>query len=890
MSQPSPFNKFRNVSFRKPLARTRTPSLSRTTPSPDSSSANSTPRSGRSVVLSPAITVQGPDPDDVIQELISSDDHQLSLHHVQEHNSLSLEDASQTFQNQFDREHRPELDAVQPNVQGQSEEESRDDREPTFSSEEGPTPYPQESLIPGNTRSLGIPASTFSSPALSAVFTPTPAILPRPRARFNDPIPLHTPLQRQSQLQDDGPVTPFNRRRSFLLSVINTETRPRLKFPTPHPRRTNFSDQTDEQFTPGPNLLSAFAGVTPRPRARARLSHPLAQTYLASPATSASVSASPTAPELGSSVIGALPQWSTPSNEDDRASFISTASSHDLTTHHRVNMSFDPVMGLAAQGHGVGRFNAGKLNTYLHGLNRRLQEENEGLVERLSKIEEEKAGVAAGRRLSGLGGGSRRVSLVGSALGDVEEDVSGEGWVEEKAELEKMVEGFREEVRKCIAEREAVESKLEEERAERTRDKDRWRERMVEVEQGVEVIIKELENKLKDAEKRARDVEEDKAEIIKDLRKKLVEAEGQRDLALDRVENAEHMLESGRELGGELKGANERVSKMMADLRNANVQIRELEEEVMTSDGRIDELEKELKEEKEFIKSLEDELQTRLGELTAAREDLKNMEDGWKKVEVESQAIKTYAEELEEDAGLAVERIESLEGQLATAHARIKSMTASEIDLNEKLDELTIEAKRNAQLVRQTEDTLRAAEKKMTADEEQLSDLKGEILSLRRQKDLDSLRGQENPTMYPSRGGPTEAEVEALEVELEKANRDIGRLNALLQQSPARKAMDKAKDAKIEMLEVEKAELMERVRALRTTVTEMGTPNKFINASGISPIHRQVLSMSIRGPKTPGGPLRDVRTYPVQRQSSHIFYFRCHGSTIRHRIPPLHLS
>jgi len=41
----------------------------------------------------------------------------------------------------------------------------------------------------------------------------------------------------------------------------------------------------------------------------------------------------------------------------DRASFISTASSHDLTVHTRANTSFDPVMGLTAQGVGVGRFN-----------------------------------------------------------------------------------------------------------------------------------------------------------------------------------------------------------------------------------------------------------------------------------------------------------------------------------------------------------------------------------------------------------------------------------------------------------------------------------------------------------------------------------------------------
>jgi phage host-nuclease inhibitor protein Gam len=98
-----------------------------------------------------------------------------------------------------------------------------------------------------------------------------------------------------------------------------------------------------------------------------------------------------------------------------------------------------------------------------------------------------------------------------------------------------------------------------------------------------------------------------------------------------------------------------------------------------------------------------------------------------------------------------------------------------------------------------------------------------------------------------------------LENELDDANREIARLTTLLSQSPARKAIDKAKDAKVDMLEREKEELFERIQALRMTVTEMGTPSKMINnTSGISPIHRQALSMSMRAPKTPGGPLQDV--------------------------------
>jgi len=121
--------------------------------------------------------------------------------------------------------------------------------------------------------------------------------------------------------------------------------------------------------------------------------------------------------------------------------------------------------------------------------------------------------------------------------------------------------------------------------------------------------------------------------------------------------------------------------------------------------------------------------------------------------------------------------------------------------------------------------------------------------------------------MDPSRGhmgSEVHADVEALESELDDANKEIARLNTLLNQSPARKAIEKAKEMKIEMLEKEKEDLLERVKALRDTVNEMGTPNRLVNASGISPIHRQVLSMSIRAPRTPGAPLRDVsRNCPI---------------------------
>ncbi|KAJ7504249.1 hypothetical protein B0H11DRAFT_2154471 [Mycena galericulata] len=807
--QPSPFDKFRNVALRRPTPRTRTPSLSRTTSSPTNMSmafprsTTASPLLGvavplpRSATASPAIVVSRPD-----DEESEGDTHSMDI---------TDEDGSQEPPS--------------------NEEGSVNEPEPTFSSDGGPT------FRPDHIRSPGALSNALSSPAPSIAFTPTPAF-PRPRARFNLPSPpSNVPATPSPQNHDDEteeaagdeePLTPHTRRRSFLLSVINSTTRPRLKFPTPHPRATQRAPPSDTDAadtpapTPGPGprlaalgtpaLRTAFAGATPRVPGR-RNSHPLAQTYIPSPATSDSESAVSAGGGRGAA-------WGTTPSPHDGASIISTASSHDLTTHHyRANASFDPVMGfgVGAQGlHGVGRFNAGKLNTYLHGLNRRLQEENEALVERLRKAEEER--------------GERRASA--GRREDAEE-----GWLEEKAELEEMVEAFKEEVTRCVAEKGETEKALEEEREERARDKERWKERMKEVEKGVEGIVGDLEARLQVAEKRANSAEDAALQRVK-------EVENKRDAAMERAEKAERVLESGQELGGELREANERVGK-----------IKGLEEEVMHSDARVDDLEKELREEREFTETLEQELDAKAAEATAQLERIRNLEE-------DLQLTKEYVTELEQAAEVAVARMETLEDQVATGRAEIERLKAAEHQVTEQVESLEEARERAEELARQMEEALEAAEKKMLADEDEIVQLKSKITSLEREQDRERQR-ENSQTSHDLSGrqfapGPTDAEMEALEEELDEANKEIARLTTLLNQSPARKAIEMAKDAKIDMLEKEREDLLERNKALRTTVTEMGTPTKGYNMSGISPIHRQVLSMSVRAPRTPGGPLRDM--------------------------------
>ena len=839
LHQPSPFKKFRNVSIRRPLARARTPSLSRTTPSPDSSDANSTPKSSQSISISPAVLMEAPIDGTSLEDL-TAEEEERSIRQVQDRDRSSQHNAPGHSESAHPSEHNDR--------EGDGATESPGDREATFT-DTAPSAS-LDSRNAGDNRSPGALMSALSSPTSLSVFTPTPAFQSRPRARF---IPaLETPSQPPRASTGDDLATPFARRRSFLLSVINSDSRPRPRFATPHPRRSDYHDKTitsDEQSTAGQNLITAFAGVTPRPTIRGRSSHPLAQTYVASPETPIPTTPAPHHTETGPGKR--LPRWSISPAEDDRASFISTASSHDLTTHHRVNTSFDPVIGLGAQGHGVGRFNAGKLNAYLHGLNRRLQEENEGLIQRLNHVE---SSVTVGRRLSSAAG-SRRVSL-GSALGDVEEDVSGEGWVEEKAELEKMVDAFREEVQRCIAEREAAESALEDEKRERARDKERWKDRMIEVEKGVEGIISDLERRITNAEQRAHDVEAERDALVKDLRQKLSETRGERDIVLERVQRTEQMLEGGRGLGQELKDANDRVGKLMADLRNANLQIKELEEDALRSDERVEQVEVELEKAKQLKRTQDDEQRALSDELSKMRHDVKSLGEKLAQAEFESREAQTYAEALEDDAGLAIERIQSLEIQLADGKSKIKTMNLSQMQANEKLRKLEEELERNAELNRQTEGALEATEKKMSADEEQIADLRARLDALQRQREQDLRNQKITPSPARSHSGPTQEELDELEDELERANREIGRLNMLLQLSPARQAIHKAKDSKIEMLETEREALLERIRTLKATMTELGTPAKPLNTSSVSPIQRQALSF--RAPKTPGGPLRDV--------------------------------
>ena len=594
------------------------------------------------------------------------------------------------------------------------------------------------------------------------------------------------------QLQEDNdPVTPHTRRRSFLLDVINSTARPRMKFPTPHPRKfgtPSISESTPRpgassggSSSPAPSLQSAFLGVTyrrPRMVPTRRMSHPLSQTISASSHGISEPEASPISG--GNPMPRATPSLTSPYDDtSDRASFISAASSQDLTTHHRANTSFDPAMGFGAgaPGHGVGRFNAAKLNNYLHGLNRRLQQENENLIERLRILEEEKKEEGA----------SRRVNSVRTSLGNVQEDVA-EGWLEEKAELGDMVERLETKLTTCMAEKKEVETALGQEKESRERDKERWKERMAEVEQGVSGIIAGLEQKLQAAEKQTTKVEEEASQRVKELAKELVEIRGDHDVAMEQAFKAEGIIAGlGQKLQAtekQTKKVEEEASQRVKELAKELVEIREdhdvAMERAFKAEGIIAGLEQKLQATEKQTKKVEGEASQRVKELAkeirgdhdvamerafkaegiiaGLEKKLQAAEKQTKKVEEEaSRRVKELAEELIEirgDHDIAMERAFKAEGIIAgleqklqatekqkkkvegEASQRVKESAKELVEIREDHDVAIERAFKAERIIAGLEQKLQAAEKQTKKVEEEASQRVKELA-----KELVEIRG-----------------------------------------------------------------------------------------------------------------------------------------------------
>ena len=897
-----------NSTYRRPLDRTRTPSLTRTTTSLASSvsSDNETsPQAGTSSHIERPRTASpmsadslplprnfgappNPTPRPASAPPVSyAPDQSTQSDELHSSDALPPSDASDVHS-----DYRHEVSTIQE-VQEEdliSEEERQsyvsesrqtlqedDPREPTYGSEATPR------QIYGVNGTNIVPES---SPAPSATFTPTPAFQHRQRTRFQVPVPTFTSQQPATTTPPDRevaggedtandhtppredlhPTTPYSHRRSFLMDVINSTTRPRMKFPTPHPHRgkipetpmhegSQSSSSSSTAATPAPappaaRLTNIFAGATPRPRAivntGVRLSHPLAQAWTT------------TDPDSDG---GHESQPDSPADDhlQDRASFISTASSHDLTVHARANTSFDPAMGLTAHGAGVGRFNAKKLNSYLYGLNKRLEDENKVLAERIMDLEAGARSKGASTSLAtsstssvpgrfvNAGRGRARVSISPGGLGNVEEEEEEGINLSEKGELEAIIQGLQGEMEKFNKEKEEYEAKFN---AERALDKQRWRDRMAEVEKGVEDIVRDLEQKL------------DKAEAdAKETVRRTEEIEAERDVALKKAENAERALAAEADIGKEMNALNGELARLSGELKKAHLVTRNLEDDLGERNTKIAQLEAELSDEKDMVEGLDQELATRLDEVENLRKQIDEQSKKLKANSAELRDTKGYIAELEVEAEVAAERIQAGEAELESTQARLRETVKEGIQAQERVEELEEEIGRLNELSHQMQEALEVADRKDKSHDMEIAELRGTISALERELEREKEKSRPLSGGFESPIVPS-ADVEALEDELDDAHREIARLKALMQQSPARRAMDAAKDNRIGMLEREREDLLKRVQVLKDMVN--GTPSKVMNAATISsaasPFHRPMVSML--SPKTPGGPLRDVSYTP----------------------------
>jgi hypothetical protein len=539
--------------------------------------------------------------------------------------------------------------------------------------------------------------------------------------------------------EGDGEKTPIAARKEFFLSVVNSTVRLGAR-----PRLSGGWGNTTSMIAPTPQPVNSSTRAKTAANTTLNANR---RRYSLNPLTTPASASTPHSYRLSGET--------------------STASSHDLTVQPRANASFDPTTGPKGA---AGRFNATKLNSYLHALNRRLVEENEELTAQLNVLSAQQGGNG------GRGGGDF------SHLSNNTTAMEREGEIEE---LRRQLEALE---------------------RERERDKERWKERMREVEEGVGGLIKELEDRAADAERRA------------------MTAGAVHQEQADRVGESARLHEDN---------ANLKTRLATVDATKASLQKHagQLEEQLQKAHAQIQELDSALATSEANAESFAEELAGTQVELEGALEDV--------------DALRQRVTELEERAEAAEESVDELTRALEDAEERIVRSEEEVGGLKAKARELE---RKNALSFNQSQS-------------QSQSHGAGGLTTITEEKSTFISQPEAISVSQASQAHEHIQELEVLERELDTAHREIARLNHLLSNSPTRTALQQAKDARIAMLEKEKAELEERVRTLRVMVGVAGAGAAGTSAlpGGISPAVNRTLAM-LKTPKTPGGPLREVST------------------------------
>jgi len=561
-----------------------------------------------------------------------------------------------------------------------------------------------------------------------------------------------TETQDEPTIQASVPMTPHPLRTPRPPSVLRTAYLPAT---TPADRHKSFLLSLAQS-----GARPRFANPTPHPHPRRpRLSHPLAQVH------------SPDRPD-----------------GTGDTSFISTASSHDLAVNERANASFDPTTDAAA------KFNQVKLNSYLRGLNKHLIEENEALTAELAEL-----------RGNTKQGASPRSTSVTSSNGGATSAIL----------MNDLIAALQEELEQTKTQRDEALAAVEELGALRQRHEDRG--------QDIVRLQREIENAHAETRRRA--------EIHTNKVKQL-------------SEGADAIV---REVQGQLNDALEQVSTLQARLDQGT---RKESDRICLAEEQADSA----RQAKLTAEQARARAESELREISSDRDTLKT------NVTKLEQRVETLEEDIEKErkrgntlAGEATSRVEeeqrrlrvALEAQLAESQSHLAEQNLRVAALEDDLTAAEERAHVARQEATQMEVAIKEAEKKMAADAEELRLMGKKINILVRERDeaesqaaqakllshsqsrkfsgASTLASQYSATSTAlssvhSESIPLEEHqriVDDLEVELEAAEREIGRLELAIKDTSSSRALGQAKQLRIETLEKENGELNEKVVALR---------------------------------------------------------------------------
>ncbi|KAG8903117.1 hypothetical protein FRC00_000313, partial [Tulasnella sp. 408] len=253
-------------------------------------------------------------------------------------------------------------------------------------------------------------------------------------------------------------------------------------------------------------------------------------------------------------------QLQTPGGSDPNGSFVSTASSHDLTIHPRANASFDLISNTQ------GRLDHGKLQKQLSRMNQVLSKENAELNDQKVSLEEANMKLSEDneelRKLvqalrEGVELHEAHIDMLESA-GPVQEDEKEELYADLEA-AEKELQTAKRQTEELHAQLTAAQKALRDERAAHVTSKDEFETRLAEEATEAERVLATLNKKILAVEadaKSMRKLAESREEEIETLKERL-ESEDRSEG--DKVQRAEQRAE-------ELRRAKEKVEDRVVEL------------------------------------------------------------------------------------------------------------------------------------------------------------------------------------------------------------------------------------------------------------------------------------------------------------------------------------